>query len=349
MGHPRLLRPQVADADALLPAEVAAPVVGRAGADHAGQAVARVEDVVAVDEQTARLAVVGPDVQQVAAGIEHLDAAVAAVGDVDAPPRVHLDVVRIAEAGRLLALRADPAADRQQERAVGGELDDPVVAAAVPVRHPDVAAGSDHHAGRPVEVVLVVAPDAGLAQTHHHFAPLVELQHLVADAEPFARRRARVAVRSALGHPQEALVVQEEPVRETEEPGAEAVDQVAVEVELQDRVEAGPRALVRAATVQDPQVLAVRIGEDAAHRAQHAPLGHLLPAERGPVRVAGRRLGPEVRARRQQQPRQHDPRRRGARNRIPPTCVPHRILLSVRGAFRAAASVPRRPHRRPER
>ena len=182
MRDPRLLGLQVADADPLLPAEVAPPGVRGAGAQVAREAVARIEDVVVVDEEAAGLAVVRPDVHEVAVRVEDLDAAVAPVGDVDPPARINLDVVGVAEAGGLAALRPDATTHGADERPVGGHPDDAVVAPAVPVRYPDVAAWSYCDARRPVEVRLVVAVHARLADAHDDVALAGELEDLVAHA-----------------------------------------------------------------------------------------------------------------------------------------------------------------------
>ena len=94
-------------------------------------------------------------------------------------------------------------------------------------------------------------------------------------------------MRAAFGDPQESLLVQGEAMGECEHPGPEAVHQIPVEVELQDRVQVGPGTLVGPATIQDPEVFAIRIRNDAADDAQGAALGELLPAEGRPVGVAG--------------------------------------------------------------
>ena len=143
----------------------------------------------------------------------------------------------------------------------------------------------------------------------------------------------------ALGHPQKAFVIEEEAVRKTEEAGPEAVDEVALQVELHDRVQVGSGALVGAATVEDPEVLAVRVGKDAADGAHHAPFGQLLPAEGRPVRVGGRRLGQDVRTCPHHQPRQHDQRCRDAANRNTSACIQHGLppyLLRFGGTTRPA-------------
>jgi len=96
-------------------------------------------------------------------------------------------------------------------------------------------------------------------------------------------------------------VVEREAVREGEEAGAEALHQVPLQVELQDRIHLRPRALVLAATIQDPQVPAVGVRKHAAHDAERASLRQLLPAERGSVGVARRRLGGRPKTRRREQ------------------------------------------------
>ena len=191
----------------------------------------------------------------------------------------------IAETAGFAALGTDPAADRADEGAVAGHPDDSVVAAPVAVRDPDVAVRGDRHTGRAIEVRVVVAVHARLAEAHDHLALAGKLEDLVPHAHGLAQCAPRVTVRAALRDPQEAVVVEGEAVREGEEPRAEAVDQVAFQVELEDRVEVGARALVRAAAVEDPEVLAVPIGNHSADDAEGAAFGQRLPSERGAVRV----------------------------------------------------------------
>ena len=170
MRDPSLLGFQVADADALLPPEVAPPWVRGAGTEITGQAVTSVQDVVAVDEQAARLAVLGPDVKEVAVGVEDLNPTVASGCDEYAAPGVDLDVVGITESRGLPALGADTTPYGLDEGAVARELDDAVVPAPVPIRDPDISVGCDRDPRRSVEVALVVSRDCRLPQPHHHLS-----------------------------------------------------------------------------------------------------------------------------------------------------------------------------------
>jgi hypothetical protein len=110
-------------------------------------------------------------------------------------------------------------------------------------------------------------------------------------AHALAQRRSIVPVRSALGHPQEALVIQEEAVRKRKEPRAEAAYQVPIKVEFHYRIQVGAGALVPPTAVQDPQVLSIWIRKDSAHRSQLSPFGEVLPAEAGAIWVGGGGLG----------------------------------------------------------
>jgi hypothetical protein len=83
-------------------------------------------------------------------------------------------------------------------------------------------------------------------------------------AELEAGRAARITVRDAVSDPDEALVVDEEAVREVHDPLAEALHEPAIHVDLDDRIEIRLGAAVGAAAVEDPEVLAVTIGTDAA-------------------------------------------------------------------------------------
>src|SRR5581483_7536706 len=103
-----------ADADALLEARIGLGI---------GLRVGNVEDVVLVDEDAARPAELAPLRGEVAVGIENLDAAVRAVGHVEAAGGIERQAVRhveLAGFGAVLAPRLD-------EFAVLAELDDAVV------------------------------------------------------------------------------------------------------------------------------------------------------------------------------------------------------------------------------
>src|SRR5690606_38598668 len=114
--HPARLR--VPDPDPALPSWI--PVLVR-------HTVPDVDHVLGVDEDNAGPAELRPHLEQISLLIEDLDAVVAAVRHDHAAPRIDLDVVRVVELAGIAAARIHTAADLEQELAVPGELDDPVV------------------------------------------------------------------------------------------------------------------------------------------------------------------------------------------------------------------------------
>ena len=215
---------------------------------------------------------------------------------------VDRDVVRIVEPERIGALGPDPAAPGLQELAVLREPDQPIVAAARPVHvfavrsdlrpavavgDPDVAVLGDHHAGRPVEVLLVGAGDARLPEAHQDLAVRTELPDLVAHALLEACFAAAIAGRRAVGDPHVAFPVDEESVRKIDQPLAEAGDDLPVRVHLDNRIEVRLGAAVRAAAIEDPHVPAVAVHLDPARDADLAA-ERLVPVGIDPVRMAGR-------------------------------------------------------------
>src|SRR4029079_4858202 len=105
-------------------------------------------------------------------------------------------------------------------------------------------------------------------------------EDLVSLARFVAFGAARFAGRRALGDPHVALVIDEEAVRPVEETRAEALDQIAVQVELQDRIDFRVEAGVSVAftRAQHPEMLAVRVHIDAGDDAELPSCRQLLPS-----------------------------------------------------------------------
>ena len=152
------------------------------------------------------------------------------------------------------------------------------VLAAVAVRHEDVAGRAPRDdVARLVQVhaLGVVARLPGDAEPHELFALGGELDDLVTD----------LAVALRVGDPDVAVVVDVDPVRQHEEPGAELGHQIArVPVVLQNRIHgrvgraaAGEREA--AATVIDPDVPVGRVDVDAGGRAPRPVVGQLGPVQ----------------------------------------------------------------------
>jgi hypothetical protein len=95
--------------------------------------------------------------------------------------------------------------------------------------------GATEDVGRPVESIGTVAGDARLAERHQHSPCRTNLEDLL----PLA------VLRLAVGHPDVVVDVHEEAMRIYEHAGAEACDESAGGIELQQRRQV--RAVARAA------------------------------------------------------------------------------------------------------
>src|SRR5262245_12724404 len=225
-----------ADSNALLEAGIdLAAVIARL-------MVGRIDVVVAVDVEPAWAPELLPLLKELAVLIEDLDAVVDAVSHEQPASRIHGELMRRAELARTAAALA-PGLD---EGAVLGELENAVIGArAVSLRHEDVAVRRHEDVGRLIERVggVGVAGDARLAQRHQHFAVLAELDDGLALA----------ILRSRVGYPDVAFAVDMEAVRIVHRAGAELGLQVAVGVELHDRIERRAAAVVRGTTVERPE------------------------------------------------------------------------------------------------
>ena len=173
--------------------------------------------------------------------------------------------------------------------AVGGELDDPVVAVCgVAVSHEDASVGGDEDIVRLVEGVPRASGDPRPPERHEELPVRAELLGGV------AVRSRLVAAR--VGDPDVAGVVQVDPVRPDELAGAPPAQDVAVLVELEDDVEPlGARhvrvAAVLPAAVDRPDRLSVRGDLHRARRPPAPPVGERREVLEGVVGVRGVVLG----------------------------------------------------------
>ena len=154
-----------------------------------------------------------------------------------------------------------------------------------------VAVGGDQHGGRRIELVGAAAGHTGLAEGHQDFAVGTELEDLVALA----------VLADAVRHPHVAGAVDRESMRQHEHSGAEALYQVAVLVELEDRREVRALAAERnaglhgrwrregAAALGDPDALAVGVDPDAGGGTPGPAVGKLSEL-RPDIRI-GQRIG----------------------------------------------------------
>jgi hypothetical protein len=154
-----------------------------------------------------------------------------------------------------------------------------------------VAIGGDQHGGRGIELVGAAAGHADLAEGQQHFALGTELEDLVALA----------VLADAIRHPHVSCAVHREAMRQHEHAGTEALYQIAVLVELQDRREARAFAAERnaglhgrwrregAAALSYPDAFAVGVDRDAGRGAPGPAIGKL--SERHPDIRIGQRIG----------------------------------------------------------
>ena len=163
----------------------------------------------------------------------------------------------------------------------------------MPVGDEDVAVRRGHHRGWRVELIGRAAGLVRLAKHEQHLAVRAELEHLVALA----------AAAEPVGHPDVARTVDVQAMRKQQQAGAEALDQLAGAIELEDRVERRLTACKRrclridargrsrfTTALGDPDAGAVGIDADRAGRAPGPPLRKLAPVLDRPVRI-GRRVG----------------------------------------------------------
>src|SRR5262249_43631954 len=127
------------------------------------------------------------------------------------------------------------------EAAILGELEDSAVIggiAAMAIGNKNIAIGRNRHAGRPIEGIRAAPADTHPAKHHQHLAVLVELENLLSknDARCIPRRHAKYGLLVIdIAHPQISLMVDREPMRIDEHAAAEALEQLAGWIKLQDR------------------------------------------------------------------------------------------------------------------
>ena len=180
--------------------------------------------------------------------------------------------MRIAELAGLCTRRA-PGLD---EVAFAVEFDDAVVAArTMAVGDEDVTIGSDQHIGRLIEYIVAVARNARLAKAHEHVAVRAELPYLMAT----------ISFATGIGYPDVAVGINMQAVWPRDQPGTEALEQIALSVELQNRIDIlATDAAVLPAALANPD-RAVDAGIDRARRAPLPALRQLAPAIARPVRM----------------------------------------------------------------
>src|SRR5580704_8838610 len=229
-----------------------------------------VEDVVA-NGDAARPAKLFPFGDELAVGIENLDAVVGPVGDVKPAGGIHGEPMRHVE----FALRRSVMAPCFDEGAVLGEFDDAVVGAfdreiAVAVGDEDVARGRDEHVRWRVEGVGAIAGDARLAQRLQQFSVGGELHH-------------RLVL--AVGDPYRAVGCRGQAVGPGELARPEACNQLARRVEFLDRRDIRAFTGFARATVEHPEAGTVAVDVDADRLAPRPAFGQLRPMFDDVIRI----------------------------------------------------------------
>src|SRR6266851_5903733 len=160
-----------------------------------------------------------------------------------------------------LARRSAFFAPRFNELAILGEFHDSSVGfPTMSIRNKNVTVHSDHDIRRPIEGILTIAGNVGLAQHHQELARGAELEDgisLAVDA-------------NAVGGPDISFAIDEKPVWPVKQAGAEANYQFAIAIEFLNRINRFAdwiHAAFRTAAIQHPDAFAVRIDFDANHLA----------------------------------------------------------------------------------
>ena len=156
------------------------------------------------------------------------------------------------------------------------------VLAPVPVAHEDIAVlGGDDVAREAEQPIGSVTRDTQLTERQQHLTLRTELDDHVA----LARRVGVVRVRAPpVGHPDVAVAVHVQPVREEEQPGTDGRRDVAVGVELENRVEVRPGAGVAATSVDGPQAT-IRVDINTGRRSPLPPVWELPPPVDAAIRI----------------------------------------------------------------
>ena len=150
----------------------------------------------------------------------------------------------------------------------------------------DAAVGSDEHVVRLGELRRRIARFARRAERQQELALRCELHHRVALRFPFGKFRELLRRRRArVGNPDVALLVDVHAVRPEDLSRAEARHDLAVRIELHDRIDIGSDARIRAAAIAGPDVLAVDIDVHGADRSPVAVVGQRAPVADGLVGV----------------------------------------------------------------
>src|SRR5436190_13817292 len=87
----------------------------------------------------------------------------------------------------------------------------------------------------------------------------------------------RVTGRCAVGHPHEPFAVDKKPVWKVDDAFPEALDELPLHVDLDDRVKVRLRTAVPGAAIENPDMFAIPVRLDGTHDTQFSPF-ELVPA-----------------------------------------------------------------------
>ena len=152
--------------------------------------------------------------------------------------------------------------------------------------HVDAAVRADHHVVRLGEVRRRVAGLSRGAEDEQDFAfgaeldNLMSVQRSIRGALEFPRIR-----RPSVGNPDVALAVDIHPVGPGDQPGTEALDDVTVGIELDDRIDVRFGARVGSTPVAGPDMHTVHIDVDRTDRTPGSPVRERAPVTQGLIGV----------------------------------------------------------------
>src|SRR4051812_20614625 len=89
----------------------------------------------------------------------------------------------------------------------------------------------------------------------------------------------------AIGDPHVAIAIDRDAVRRLDQPSAEALHEISVLVELEDRIERRAYTVVDPAALGDPDARAILVDIHGARRAPRATGGHFRPALDGLIGI----------------------------------------------------------------
>ena len=202
--------------------------------------------------------------------IEDLDPVVRPIAHEHPPSSIDGDSVQRPK----LTRRVPGRAPRLDERAVRRVLHHAVVPIeGMAIRDENVPVVSHDDVGRSVEAVRTLSRSSGCAEGHQHPPIRAELDDLVASCSIWGSRGA-----DGVGHPDVAVLVHIDPVGPYEHPAPEALYDVAVQIELEDRVQiriqalvAEPRGVGCVTSHHCPDMVTVGVDRHPTHRSHFPP------------------------------------------------------------------------------